>query len=286
MAPPRKEWIPYEEVKLWVHKLKLGNYKDWLQYVQEHKIPKGIPRNPQITYGKDYISDADFLGHVDYWTYEEAKLFAQSLNLTKYHDWLKWHKKHKPKNIPRYPDQVYESWESWGEFLGTGTIDNYDRQFRKYAEAIKFVHNLGLKSRVEWLAWCKTDERPIDIPTNPERVYAKWNGWSEWLGNNVVDRVRIQATLDPSILYIIQEQDMPPNVFTIDVEPNGKSALVDRQKIEGFAIGKTFPYDKTKKKQIDEIIARYAVSYYGSSNAFTVGFIRQLVYDLQQLLES
>lgn len=285
MARPKQEWIPYEQIKVWVHKLKLSNYKDWLQYVKEHKIPSGIPRNPQITYGDDYVSDADFLGHVNYMSYQDAKHFAQALKLQSYTEWLTWHKKHKPQAIPRYPDQVYNDWETWGEFLGTGNICALDKTYRKYNEAIKYVHSLQLKSYHEWLEWCQTGNRPDDIPPHPDRVYAKWTNWTDWLGSNVVSKMKAQNT-NTSILYIIHEVGFPPNVFTIGVETKGKGALQDRQQIENFTIGKTFPYDPSKQTQIDEIINRYTTPYTsGASNQYLIVFIHQLVFDLRELLE-
>ena len=55
------------------------------------------------------------------------------------------------------------------------------QQWRSYDEAITFVHAQGIKSQSQWEAWRKTDARPADIPTNPERVY-KGMSWGHWLG--------------------------------------------------------------------------------------------------------
>jgi hypothetical protein len=36
----------------------------------------------------------------------------------------------------------------------------------------------------EWLDYCKSGEKPGDIPSNPDKAYAKagWVGYSDWLG--------------------------------------------------------------------------------------------------------
>jgi hypothetical protein len=33
-----------------------------------------------------------------------------------------------------------------------------------------------------WRAWCDPERRPADIPSNPNKVYAEWVSWSDWLG--------------------------------------------------------------------------------------------------------
>jgi len=56
--------------------------------------------------------------------------------------------------------------------------------YRAFKEAKQFVHNLGLKSRSQWLQYCKSSEKPNDIPTYPQdSIYkSKWKGWGDWLG--------------------------------------------------------------------------------------------------------
>ena len=151
MSRPKTDWIPYELVKPWVHKLRLPNYKAWLEYATTHKLPEGVPQNPQMTY-EDYISDADFLGHKDYITYSEAQRYVHSLKLKSYNDWLQWYDKNKPSFLPKYPDQIagYRSnWTSWGDFLGTGTIAYYKRIYRSFLEHLKYAHTLRLTTAAE-----------------------------------------------------------------------------------------------------------------------------------------
>ena len=52
-----------------------------------------------------------------------------------------------------------------------------------YADAKKHVHNLKLKSSKEWNEYCKSGNKPTDIPYSPARAYKSyWRGWSDWLG--------------------------------------------------------------------------------------------------------
>lgn len=56
-------------------------------------------------------------------------------------------------------------------------------QWRLFEEARNFARSLGLKSWNEWNAWCKSDNRPQDIPTGPNVIYRQeWKGWGDWLG--------------------------------------------------------------------------------------------------------
>jgi hypothetical protein len=40
------------------------------------------------------------------------------------------------------------------------------------------VHSLGLRRHEEWEEYCKSGNKPIDIPTTPEN----WEGWPDWFG--------------------------------------------------------------------------------------------------------
>jgi hypothetical protein len=62
------------------------------------------------------------------------------------------------------------------------------REWRSFEEARAFVHGLGLKSAKEWRQYCKFDQKPGDIPTNPHRAYKHdgWISWGDWLGTGAV----------------------------------------------------------------------------------------------------
>ena len=68
------------------------------------------------------------------------------------------------------------------------------KQFRDFESARKFVRELGLKNYKEWQEYCKSGNKPDDVPSTPSGTY-KNNGWSglgDWLGTGTVapkDRV-------------------------------------------------------------------------------------------------
>ena len=53
-----------------------------------------------------------------------------------------------------------------------------------FEEARDYVRTLGLNSDKEWWEWCKSGERPPDIPSDPYITYktAGWLSWGDFLG--------------------------------------------------------------------------------------------------------
>jgi len=284
MARTKIKWLPYEEAKKLVHPLKIPNYKEWLKHVKVSKIPPGIPKNPQITYGKDYVSDSDFLGTTqkNYLPYYQAKYFIRTLQLKSFHEYKNWYSKHRPKNLPSCPDYVYNEWESWGEFLGSGQIHTHSRVWRPYQEAKKFVHPLKLIDRDDWFKWCSRGQRPKDIPIKPEEVYEEWESWGAWLGRGVVNQIKAQQQ-NTTVVYIIHEQNTPANIFTIGTEQNGKGAVIDRQQKELFQIIKIYKLDKDIDVQhIKFLISRNGSEWWDghSNNQYLIRNIHQLIWDI------
>lgn len=59
--------------------------------------------------------------------------------------------------------------------------------FIDYFEALKIVHKLNLKSNTYWRIYCKSGDKPENIPANPDRIYKNkgWTNWENWLGNEI-----------------------------------------------------------------------------------------------------
>ncbi len=69
-------------------------------------------------------------------------------------------------------------------------------KFRSFIQAKEYVNKLKLKNNLEWRFWSKSDERPIDIPGAPEKIYKdEWVSWGHWLGNE--NRSNIGRTYRP-----------------------------------------------------------------------------------------
>jgi hypothetical protein len=128
-----------------------------------------------------------------YRTFEEAKKFVKKLNLKTKDEWGIYVKSGKlPDNIPRSPDNTYKkqgTWKGWGDWLGTGVIANQYISYMLFEDAKKFVEKLKLKNREEWKKYCRSGQKPGDIPTAPNNTYNKqgtWTNWGDFLGTGYV----------------------------------------------------------------------------------------------------
>jgi superfamily II DNA or RNA helicase len=187
-------WRPFEEARAFVRSLGFKSAKEWIAYSKSGNRPVDIPSNPQKAYADDWVSFSDWLGYVykrsgnglcgyrpyrgSRRSFQEARAFARSLNLKTTAEWRIYRKSwNKPADIPGGPDRVYaDDWVSWADWLGTV------KSWRSIAEAREFVHGLNLKTSSEWYVYCKSGNRPANIPSNPQKIYADWAGWPDWLG--------------------------------------------------------------------------------------------------------
>ncbi len=207
-------WRPFEEAREFVRGLGLKGVAEWIAYCkggmpQLGELPSDIPAYPRGTYvDKGFKGWGDWLGtgriatHFRvYRSFSAARSFVRKLNLKNQAEWRAYCKGEKPAlgelpaDIPRKVDRVYadNGWKGMGDWLGTGTIAPRLRAFRSYDAARSFVHELKLKRRSEWNAYCKGEmpqlgELPSDIPAQPSGTYADkgFNGWGDWLGTGNV----------------------------------------------------------------------------------------------------
>ena len=192
----RLPWRPFEAARVFVHGLDLGGQKDWQDYCKSIDRPIDIPTNPYGVYENiGWISWGNWLGTgriaqnlIKYRSFEDARAFVQSLKIKNKEEWKTYCKSgSKPEDIPNDPYSYYKDtgWVSMGDWLGTGRIASYNRQYRPFEEARAFVKTLNLKNGEEWKAYCGSGNKPHDIPASPIQTY-KDKGWvsmGHWLGN-------------------------------------------------------------------------------------------------------
>jgi hypothetical protein len=73
------------------------------------------------------------------------------------------------------------------------------KQFRSFEEAREFVRALNLNGQKEWNKYCKSGNKPDDIPQDPRRVYKNkgWVGDGDWLGTGrMATRSAVYLTFD------------------------------------------------------------------------------------------
>ena len=108
--------------------------------------------------------------------FESAREFVRSLNLKNQKEWMKYCASgNKPDDIPSTPQGTYKKdFKGVGDWLGTGTIAAQDKVYRPFTEAREFVQKLNLRSKTDWYAYCKSGNKPDDIPAAPWNTYKKW----------------------------------------------------------------------------------------------------------------
>jgi hypothetical protein len=210
IAPQLKEFRPFCEARAFVHKLDLENAAEWRVFCkggmpQLGRLPADIPIAPEQQYlDKGWIDWGDWLGtgsvsnaRRQFRSFHDARAFARSLKLKSGTEWRAFYKREMPMlgqlpvDIPTAPSRTYakEGWKGMGDWLGTGNVASYLREYRPFSEARAYVRDLKLKSGAEWISFRRgkmpeLGRLPADIPANPEKSYADkgWKGMGDWLG--------------------------------------------------------------------------------------------------------
>jgi len=177
VASQKRQYRTFEEAREFVHGLGLKNIEEWKEYCKSRKKPEDIPINPDSIYESNWKDWGDWLasGYIatkkrKYLPFEEAREFVRSLGLKK-GKWDEYCRSgDKPQNIPYKAPKIYKKiWKGWSDWLGT--------EFRSFEEARQFVHNLKLKSWNEWDEYCRSGDKPQNIPASPSQIYKNdWKG--------------------------------------------------------------------------------------------------------------
>jgi superfamily II DNA or RNA helicase len=198
VADQYKEYLPFLKAQKIVQAFKFQNREEWLNYCKSGEKPDNIPSFPNQTYRNNgWISMGDWLGNGTiapklrkYKPFNQAKNYVHSLGLKNGAEWKHFCKSgKKPNDIPDIPRNTYKNeWNGMGDWLGTGATATFNRKYQEFIKARKYIHSLKLKNTDEWLQYCKSGKKPIDIPAKPRDVYIK-NGWinmGDWLGTGFI----------------------------------------------------------------------------------------------------
>jgi len=183
----------FTEASEFARNLNLKHWKEWREYAKSGNRPDDIPSNPNRHYkNKGWTDWGDFLGtgtissnKIEFHPFKEAREFARSLNLKGTNAWQAyWKSNTLPPNTSSRPDYVYKNkgWTDWGDFLGTGNVASYNIQFHSFESTKEFARSLDIQTWKEWQEYCKSGNKPDDIPANPNRTYKKeWVSWGDFL---------------------------------------------------------------------------------------------------------
>ena len=190
---PTVDFLPFTQALLYARSLKLKSKKMWEAWSKTSARPANMPSTPNAAYKQDgwqgyghwlgtgnvSVKDKQFL------PFKEALLYARSLKLKSHNEWAAWRKtSERPANMPFTPDRIYkhEGWQGYGHWL-TGKVGVKHHQFLPFKKALVYARSLKLKSQKQWKTWCKSSERPANMPSNPHTAYIHdgWQGYGNWL---------------------------------------------------------------------------------------------------------
>jgi hypothetical protein len=190
-------WLPYTEAQKFAKKLGFKSLKEWIDYCKFERLPYYIPKNPQFVYNNNgWENWGNFLGFdwspkfKDWMPFKEARDFIRELKFTSNEQYVNYIRS-TDVNIPVKPYNTYknEGWIDIGDFLGTFKKSNIGRKYKTFKEAKAFLKTLNLKSRTQWSDYCKSGNKPDDLPVLLSKIYNKnpnWAGLGDFLGNGYV----------------------------------------------------------------------------------------------------
>ena len=98
----RFNWMPYQEAKIYVNKLKLSSQNEWREYAKSEKKPNNIPSKPSDVYADEFEGFGKWLGTnriADqekrdklFVSYQEAIKYLKPIKLKTPSDFQKWKK--------------------------------------------------------------------------------------------------------------------------------------------------------------------------------------------------
>ena len=180
----KSDFRDFESAKKFVNTLNLKDITEWNEYCKSGNKPDDIPSDPENIYkNKEWKTMKHWLNTKSPGTFPtfdeavtEARKLAKIHNLTGITDWRLACEGAIIINLPSAPYIQYrKEWKGIGYWLGTGKpqVNPPLRVHRSFKEARDFVRSLGLKNLQEWQDYCKSGNKPDDIPSTPQNVYKK-----------------------------------------------------------------------------------------------------------------
>ena len=209
----KNNWSSFEDAREFIQSQNLQSKTEWEEYCKSGKKPEDIPTDPSKTYEKKWINWGDWLRNgkpitrkTKFYSFKDAKEFVQTQNLKNANDWREYCTSgNKPNYITSVPERVYKNkgWAGLGDWLGTETLSSRNRKYRSFAESKKFVHALKLKSETEWNEYCKSGNKPDDIPQSAKNIYKKeYQSMGDWLGTGrVADQKKMYRSLEETTKF-------------------------------------------------------------------------------------
>ncbi len=260
------EYVNFNECKKYIQSQKITTWSQWKKFCKLNKKPNNIPYDLRRIYKNNgWISSDDLFSinstfHTNFLSFEEARTFVRKLNLRSVKEWQEYSKEKRPPYIPGIPGRVYKNkgWISYGDWLGTGKIAAKYIVFVSFEDAKRLVHTLNLSNQIEWHQYCKSGNKPQNIPQKPYRTYKnKWTSWADFLGLfnrnkvNQWNRITILSFLT-SIRETLEYCSIP--ILISLLESNGPYKALNRISESFKKLKTTKPGTKERTETIDGVI--------------------------------
>jgi hypothetical protein len=148
------------------------------------------------------------MNKLEYRSFNDAKAFVHGLKLKNRGEWSEYCRSGvKPDDIPGSPNRVYSSqgWSGFSDWLGNGNAPKHPGGYRSFKQARSFAKTLKFRNVYEWNDFCKSDQKPKDIPAYPHKVYAQkgWKGMGDWLGTgNIANYQRTFRSFEDARAFV------------------------------------------------------------------------------------
>ena len=130
-----REYRSFEDARAFARGLGFTSGQQWQAYAKSGVLPPDIPNAPHHVYsGEGWQGMGDWLGTGNiaprlrkYRSFEDARVFAQSLGLATQKQWFDYSKTgSRPEDIPAAPHITYANagWVGYGDWIGTGRKRN------------------------------------------------------------------------------------------------------------------------------------------------------------------
>ena len=185
MSRRKTDFLTYDECIQYVI---INNIKTKDDYFNI-KHPEKIPYNPSTFYNEwedwgTFLRGKKSRKSIMYYSYSECKEIIKKFDIKTKTKWFKEINKiiKIDNRIPYSPLKVYkEDFIGWGDFLGTGRIQDNKKDYLSFNETKEIIQKLKLKSSDEWKQYCKN--KPCNIHATPYKKYKdEWKGFPDFLG--------------------------------------------------------------------------------------------------------
>ena len=219
--PRNENYLSFEEARDHVRNELIPSRGKFFEWWDRNK-PKSIPRFPYRVYS-EWVSWNDFLGTNNKFNekigtkwrpLEEAVLWVHKLKLSSFNEWMDYCRNNEmPEDIPNRPELVYDTWRSWGHWLGHKPVEVVEaQQEAQRIQVFYIIHEPGTPENVftfgvEPMGITALKQRWEEEQFNVIRLF-----WNDPLRTGVVKQI-IDMNSTP---YLgLDKQRIVPNVWEI-----------------------------------------------------------------------